>query len=629
MDKIKISPPRLDATLAARSEDGVRRVDVKWYTGSTVDRMSWTGDRYTLTLSMDPAHVRMGRFQSGNAPVLDSHSDFTLSDVIGVVESADLQGNATIRLADTPSVDETWAKVQQGIIKNGSVGAAIYKLKDVTPEESKMKQFLAVDWEPQEFSLVPVGADPNAGIRASAQSGEVEVEVEFSEVRATAHLEDTMEETVVKAGLARDEVNKDEVQVQATLAERKRVQEINNLAAKFGVEGKAAVDSGMTVENFRAHLLDQLAAKSDATPTQDHHATISLDAADKRREAMSAALLHRLDSKNAVDGQNDYRGMGPLRIAEECLAASGVRTRGKTNVEIANLTLQHATGDFPYILENVARKQMLAGYEYQQPTYRAWTKKNTTPDFKTMSRLRLSETPTFLQVPEGAQITMGTMSETKESYAIATYGRGLCFTRQMLINDDLGAFNDLLMAFGVQAARLENKTVYAILNANANMSDSVALFHATHANLGTGAIGNTGLDSMFTAMATQLGMDGLTRLNLSPKFLIVPAAKKATALSAMMAIGPNVKASDQNLFAGRLEVISDAELDGTSTAVWYGAADPMVAPGIEYSHLQGAEGPQFLRTDNENGVLGITWRAFLDFGAKAVDFRSLYKSSGV
>lgn len=627
MDKIKISPPRLDASLAARSEDGARRVDVKWYTGSTVERMSWDG-RYKLTLSLDPAHVRMDRFKSGNAPVLDSHSDYKLSDVIGVVESADLNGNATIRLADTPSVDETWAKVQQGIIRNGSVGAAIYKLKDVTPEDSKMKQYLAVDWEPQEFSLVPVGADPNAGIRAAAESGEVEVEVEFSE-RATAQKEQTMDNPTVETGALAREVNIDEVRAAAESAERQRVLEINKLSAKFGVNASDAIANGTKVEDFRVQLLDQLAAKSEATPTREHHTTILRDETDTRRELMGAALLSQLDAKQTVDPQNQFRGMGVLRIAEECLNAAGKSTRGMNRADIANFTLQHATGDFPYILENVARKQMLAGYEYQQPTYRAWAKRNSTPDFKTMSRLRLSETPTFLQVAEGAQITVGTMSESKESYAIATYGRGLCFTRQMLINDDLGAFNDLLMAFGVQAARLENKTVYAILTANANMSDSVALFHASHSNLGSGAIGNTALDAMETAMATQKGMDGVTVLNLKPQYLIVPVAKKATALTAMTPVGPSVKISDQNWFAGRYTVIADAELDGSSTSVWYAAADPNMNPGVEYSFLQGAEGPQFLRSDNENGVLGITWRAFMDFGAKAVDWRPLYKSTGV
>ena len=245
-----------------------------------------------------------------------------------------------------------------------------------------------------------------------------------------------------------------------------------------------------------------------------------------------------------------------------------------------------------------------------------------------MSRARLSEAPVFLKVAEGGQIQMGPMSDSKETYALATHGRGVAFTRQMLINDDLGAFNDMLFAFGMQAGRLENKTVYAILTANANMADGVALFHATHANLGTGVIGNAALDAMFIAMATQKGLDGISILNLLPKYLIVPAAKATTAQANLTATGANLKATDQNWFAGRLTPVADAELDAASAAVWYGVCDPAVAPFIEYCHLEGAEGPQLLRQENQNGVLGVQLYAFLDFAAKAVDYRSGYKSSG-
>jgi hypothetical protein len=198
----------------------------------------------------------------------------------------------------------------------------------------------------------------------------------------------------------------------------------------------------------------------------------------------------------------------------------------------------------------------------------------------------------------------------------------------MLINDDLGAFNDLIFQMGVQCSRLENKTVYAILNTNGNMADSIALFYATHYNLGTGALGNTAFDAAFGAMKIQKGLDGVTYLNLTPKYLMVPAAKESTARAAVMLVGPNVKASDQNWFAGRLEVVADAELDGTSTTVWYMAADPGIAPGIEACFLQGQEGPQIIRKVDENAILGIQIYCFEDFAAKAVDWRPLYKSSG-
>jgi hypothetical protein len=135
---------------------------------------------------------------------------------------------------------------------------------------------------------------------------------------------------------------------------------------------------------------------------------------------------------------------------------------------------------------------------------------------------------------------------------------------------------------------------------------------------------------MFGKMGAQLGVDGVTVLNLIPKFIIVPKAKEATARASVLATGPNLAASSQNWFAGRLEPVADGELDtnGSGTTKWFGAADPAIAPGIEYCHLEGAEGPQFIRKDNEQGVLGIQFYGYLDFAAKAVDWRSLYYSTG-
>ena len=56
-----------------------------------------------------------------------------------------------------------------------------------------------------------------------------------------------------------------------------------------------------------------------------------------------------------------------------------------------------------------------------------------------------------------------------------------------MINDDLGALTRIPAAMAMAAANLESDTVYGVLTTNAALSDSVALFHATHGNLtGTG-----------------------------------------------------------------------------------------------------------------------------------------------
>jgi hypothetical protein len=640
MGKVQILKPRIDAELAnATANAETRTVDFQFYSGATVRRYSWTKGEYTLAFSMDG--VRLDQLNSGRAPVLETHSDYSTKDVLGVIEKGWVEngrGMARVRFAKgDPAADQVWNKIEQKILRNVSMGAVVHKMKDTSKENDKIKSYLAVDWEPLEISVVPIGADPDAQIVMSDQAREMlSVEVEAVE-RAESLKEHTLENPIEtgtsrEVQLAAQEALADQLKAGKELGitqELARVTTINKTAQALNLSASFAnkhIEARTTVEEFRRLAIDEQARIS--TQFSGTGVRVMRDETDTRRELMGSAVFGLMSPKDKVqDTQNPFRGLSIFQIAQESVRLQHGLAGLPTKANIATLAMQ-STADFANVLENSARKQLQARYQYANPTYRLWTKRSTTPDFKTMSRPRLGEAPTFIGVPEGAQITLGTMSDSKETYGLATYGRGLSFTRQMLINDDVNAFNDLIGAFGVQAARLENKTVYAILTANAAMSDGVTLFHGTHGNSGTGVIGNTALDAMFTAMGVQKGIDGVSVLNLTPKFLIVPKAKESTARAALMAIGPNVKASDQNWFAGRLEPIADAELDATSTAVWYAACDPSEAPGIEYAHLEGAEGPQFIRKDNESGVLGVQFYAYLDFAAKAIDWRPLYYSTG-
>lgn len=636
---------RIEAEFSAEAANReTRKVPMTFYAGSKVLQFNWDHGVHELKLSMDPKHVRLGTLSSGRAPFTLGHAD--TNDplaTLGVIENArieDGRARADVRFSSRPDVQPILNDILDGITPNTSVGARLHKLKETTQEGDKIKSFLATDWEPFAVALVGVGADPGAHFAALETETECEVEL-AAHRRAIPEKENKMEDTINgNPGDARVQQVAQDVLAEATLAgkvlgiteELARVKTINDTTAALRLPasfGHKHIAASTTLADFRKQAIDEQArigvtfggpAGSGLQFTRDE--------SDTRRELMGAALFGLMSPKDKLkDSQNPFIGLSVLQVAQEAIRLQRGLVGVPTKDKIVELSMQ-STSDFANVLENTARKQLQARYELANPTYKLWTKQSTTPDFKTMSRPRLGEAPVFQVVPEGAAITIGTMTDSKESYALASYGRGVSFTRQMLINDDLGAFNDLIGAFGAQAARLENKTVYAVLTANAAMSDGVTLFHATHANSGTGVIGNTALDSMFTAMAVQKGVDGVSVLNLSPRFLIVPKAKESTARNALMQIGPNVKASDQNWFAGRLEPVADAELDASSTAVWYAACDPGDAPGIEYAHLEGAEGPQFVRKENEGGVLGIQFYAYLDFAAKAIDWRPLYYSTG-
>ena len=629
-----------------------RTVDIIFFTSIDVPRVDWwTGAPYILRF--DPAGADLSLLNNG-APVFDNHSSWSgAAAQKGKVERGWRDGKnwkATLRFSKRKSVDELWGDIEDQIVTKFSMGVETLEIEKTTEvkDGKEVRLRVAKKWRPFEISVAPIPADfgtttlsAQSSTPVSAPSGENRALAQKEENPMPDETPGNARETQTTAELAARAALEDQLNAGKELgitAELARVKTIMQVTKALGLKpafGEAHIEQRTSIDDFRRLAIDQQVKDADnfglndLAPHGRAQAQFTRDETVTRRELMGAAVFGLMSPKDKVNDRNNaFIGLSIFEIAQESVRRQFGLAGIPPKFRVVELAMQNSA-DFANVLENTARKQLQAKYSYANPTYRLWTKPITMPDFKTMSRPRLGEAPEFLQVPEGAQITIGSMSDSKESYALATFGRGVSFTRQMLINDDLGSFNDMIGAFGVQAARLENKTVYAILKANAAMSDGTALFHADHGNLGTGVIGNTALDAMFTAFKTQKGIDGKSVLNLTPKFLITPAAKSATARASLMVIGPNVKASDQNWFAGRLIPVDDAELDGTSTVVWYGACDPAEAPGIEAAHLEGAEGPQLIRKDNDNGVLGIQLWSYLDFAAKALDWRALYKSSGV
>jgi len=631
METVKIRKPRLQTQFGESPIDAEnRRVQVNWYTGATVERLSWDG-RYNLTLSMDPDHVRMGRFQSGRAPVLDTHSDWSTANVIGVVETAAIDGTATIRLAQTPSVDETWQKIQQGIIRNGSVGAAIHKLKDVTPKGVEMKSYLAVDWEPQEFSLVPVGADPNAGIRAAAQREleiDVELEVELvAEDRASSPLETpTMDETTNTIGTGGEARQPDNNAV--LLAERARIAELTRIAARAGIDATAAIDGGTTVEAFRAAAFDAMAARYEQNPTRSH-AAVTTDSRDTLRSLIPQAILH-VQGLSAEAPAREFCALasrGPMAIAEECVRATGQNPAHMSKDEIVRLAFV-STSDLPYILGATADSSLRAGYGVGPKQWSRLTARRVVSNFRLQYELNLALTATFPKVPEGGEYKVASITEGRESYRVYTYGQKLLVTRQVLINDSLGALTDVPFRLGRAAAESQDTLFWAHLVANGNLGDGNALFVAAHSNLidaGT-AINVDNLGIARKTLALQTNEDGQV-MGLTPQFLVVPAAKEQLARQYMSnAFNPTAQ-TGINPWVGMAEIIVAPKLDTPSAISWYLFADPTVAPVIVAVYLAGNEGI-FSQSETTVDVDGFKWLMRYDFGLGSVDYRGAVKNLG-
>ena len=368
-----------------------------------------------------------------------------------------------------------------------------------------------------------------------------------------------------------------------------------------------------------------------------------------RLSGMEEALMHRVDPRaKLTENGRQYRGLTLLEMAREHFAARGLDASGD-RMELAGRMLQTCTipaefaqrdggmaglADFVVLLANVANKRLRQAYAENPGTYKRWARRApNAPDFRAMTVAQLSAMPDLLRVNEHGEFKYGTLSDGGESYALLTHGRILSFTRQAIVNDDLRAFDRIVTGFGAAAARLENRAVYAQLTANAPLSDGTALFHANHINLYSGggsALQFAALSKARADMRRQVGMQG-EELNVRPAWLIVPAALEQTAYQLTSDQVVPAAYADINEFrrGGRcaLEPLVEPVLDANSSTAWYLAANGQQVDTVEYCHLEGAEGPvieQQVRFQRD----GVELKCRLDFVAKAIDFRGLYKAAG-
>lgn len=407
-------------------------------------------------------------------------------------------------------------------------------------------------------------------------------------------------------------------------------------AAKLTMEETSAVMSSAAgdVNKAKDLIIDALAARDTAPEIrQSEPAVVTADARDKFRQGVEKSLL----AKSGLTGgeHNEFTGLTLKELARESLVINGRAAEAKVadplkmvGASFVSMSGMHSTSDFVDILANIANKAMLKGYGEAEETFESWTAKGVLQDFKAVKRVDLGLFPSLTEVPEGAEYQSATVGERGETIQLATYGKKFAITRQAIINDDLNAFTRIPQRMGRAAHRTVGNLVYAILNDNPNMSDGVALFHASHGNLLTAAsaLAVASIDAARAAMAKQKDSDSIaTALNIRPKHLLVPVELEGTARVMLESeFDPAKTQRVPNHVRGIASLVSDARLSGTN---WFMAADANMQDTIEVAYLNGNSSPVLEQKDGWN-VDGVEFKVRLDAGVKALDFRGLLKATG-
>jgi len=421
--------------------------------------------------------------------------------------------------------------------------------------------------------------------------------------------------------------------------ERARISDINRIGVAARVSAEqiaAAIDNGSTVQAFREVAFDAMLAAGSAHDTRvgTSAAVVTRDQGDTRRAGFVRALLNRGDSRAfpLASGDLGYEqrgivGMGLLRVAEECVRQDGQNPSHMHQSALVQAAL--STSDFPYLLGSTADASLKAGYAKAAQTWAPLVGRKTVSNFKVQTILDSGLTATFPEVPESGEFRHGTMTEGKDTYRVYTYGQIIALTRQTIINDDLNALVDIPMKLGQKWGIKQASLVWGVITANAALFDGYALFQtANHKNLissGT-AISVNSLGVMRKTMRAQTDLSG-DLIDIMPAYLVVPTALEQIARQYMSAAFTPTAQTSINPWQSSMEIISEPRLDTDSATAWYVFADPSVAPVVIVAGLAGNEG---VYSESKYGfeVDGVQFKARIDFGTAAVDYRGAVKNPG-
>ena len=611
-----------DAILCREGEEDRDKRQAELSLSSEEPCRRWFGDEI---LSHDAGAIDLSRLQEIGVVLFNHDRDRVIGRVLDVrLDETTRKLRAVIQFDEDEESERIYQKVRSGTLKGVSVGYAVDVWEEVkTGATSTNGRFtgpceVATRWTPYELSIVSVPADATVGVgRSFSENGEAAMDEQNKDngVKEQEIVKEATKETVTQP-------DTEAARQTAIAEERARVREIGTMCRQFGVDDAAYINDSMSVEAVRTAILDKLAAERKAQAV-----TVQVDEMDKFRAAATDGLAMRagITVENKAAGADEYRGKRMIRLAAECVERElGKNTRTMDDEMIVREALT-GTGAFPGILSNVAHKSMAQAYQTAPTTYQLWTAQGSNSDFKDAVRYRLSEADTLEKLNESGEFKASGVTESMAKTSVATYGRMFSITRQAIINDDMGALQQIPAIYGAAARRMINKMVYKLLKANPTIEGDL-LFSNKHNTLHAVDISIEGLAKMKAAMAKQKNIAGLEYLNIQPAFLICPVELEVQAAQLISSVVDPTKANaTPNPFANKMTVISEPELEDAKA--FYLAAAAGVAPTIEVTSLNGNLTPTMERAEQFD-TLGIKWRIYMDVGVNLLDYRGIAKSTG-
>lgn len=625
-------------------DEAERSVEVVCASETPVREMNF--DDYRV----QPTSILMGGCElpaNGQLPLLDNHSRYSASSVIGSVRNLRIEGDQLVGRAyfsASPDVEPIWQRIKEGHLTDLSISR-----KDISAEyisEGASKTVLdrvfvgplrvVSKWRPGEVSVTPIGADATAKMRSLPHNSE-DKSMPAKQVENGAPTQGaTREEEIVNR--ADTEQNRSPQDSQAARpglsfqdgleavarCERLGIDAADRAAILDGATDRAAIDSRILAFLEQRGRASMPAAAAMPTPAP---ATVAVDEREKLRSAMTDSLLvraHCLGDKTPAAGAAEFGNWSLMELARQCLKVAGQPTGGGEMEMVGRAFLY---SDLKNILDNVSGKIFETAFQAAPSRWREWCSEGTVPDFRLQTLVTVGGLSDLDKIEDDVGYQYGRLRDEAWTFQVETWGKLYAIYRHMIVNNQWGLIEEMNRLMGETAARKLGDLPYNILAANPRMKDGHPLFDAANHNnvIANAKVGLPLFGQALVKAGLQKDFGTGRSLGIRLKNIIAPLSLEGT-LEGFFATNQFVENSGQtsraNIYAGqRFTRIYDARLDDADPKTFYMLAENRT---VRMFFLQGRQDP-YIETREGWTVDGTEYKVRIDASAVPMSYQTMVK----
>lgn len=305
-------------------------------------------------------------------------------------------------------------------------------------------------------------------------------------------------------------------------------------------------------------------------------------------DAIAIAVGVKLDRPHPLASELSLR-----KIAYACGLSARARLGFETDMAVVARGL--GTSEFSKILADGVVGLAIARYKAQSE-HDAFSVPMEVTNFKPSTIPALDADLSLEPIGEDAEIAQGgafLSASAQRKVLLTTFARAVHLSREAVINDEMGAFTQLIGNLGASAARVEARLVAEALEENSLLDDGAQTFHVDHGNVIASALDATAIGQAMNSLRTQNTASG-QRADLRARNLVT---------------APDLEYSARKLMADAAMDVVVTTMADLPAGRWYLLADIAACPVVATLRLAGSTKPLVIeqrkrppKTDNA-GVL--------------------------